>query len=186
MSERLPDSGGMPVIGWREFVALPDWGVSAIKAKIDTGARTSALHVENIRRLPGDRVYFEAVLSHRKPGRRVPVTSDLVRISRVRPSTGHVQQRFVVATRVRLGRHVRRIELSLVCRANMLCRMLIGRTALEGFVIDPTRDYRFGKPERIRRDGARPRKAGSSSRKSTTKPEPRPPGRGSGQARKTR
>lgn len=156
MRDRPHLDGDAPVIGWREYVALPDWGIPAIKAKIDTGARTSALHVENIRRLPGDRVRFDAVLSHRRPERRVPVTADIVRMSRVRPSTGHVQERFVVATRVRLGRRVRRIELSLVCRANMLCRMLIGRTALDGFVIDPTRDYCFGKPVFRTRSSQRP------------------------------
>ncbi len=164
MRERVHADGDAPVIGWREYVALPDWGVPAIKAKIDTGARTSALHVEKIRRLPGDRVRFEAVLSHRRPERRVQVTAEIVRMSRVRPSTGHLQERFVVATRVKLGRHVRRIELSLVCRANMLCRMLIGRTALDGFVIDPTRDYRFGKPS-PRRAKSRPQAAAKSARK---------------------
>ena len=134
-------------IGWREYVSLPDWGVKGVGARIDTGARTSAIHVEKIRRLPGRRVHFEVVTRRAKanrPEKTVPVEAAIVRSSRIRSSTGHTQERFIVATRVRIGSVVRRIELSLVRREHMLCRMLLGRTALEGLLVDVTCTHVLG------------------------------------------
>ena len=125
-----------PLIGRREYVAFPEWGIRGVEAKIDTGARTSAIHVDNIKRLARERVQFEVVLSRRQPDKRVQVEADLVRVTRVRSSTGHQQERFVVAARMRIGDIRRRIELRLVCRKQMLCRMLLGRTALSDFLID--------------------------------------------------
>jgi len=135
------------IIGSREIVDFPDWNVGGIEAKIDTGARTSAIHVEDVSRLKGGRVRFHLVISRRRPFKHVPVSAELVRLSRVRTSTGHTQERYVVSTTVRLGTVRRRIELSLVGRDKMLCRMLLGRSALEGFLIDPHRRYVFGRPK---------------------------------------
>ncbi|MHC5108733.1 MAG: ATP-dependent zinc protease family protein [Planctomycetota bacterium] len=135
------------IIGWREFVAFPVWDVKGIEAKIDTGARTSAIHVEDVVRLKGDRVRFHLVTNRRKPFKHVAVTADLVRTTRVRSSTGHSQERYVIATTVRIGSIRRRVEMSLVGRDKMLCRMLLGRTAMEGFLIDPTARYLQGKPK---------------------------------------
>ena len=137
-----------PIIGRREYVAFPEWGIKGVEAKIDTGARTSAIHVDNIRRLPGERVRFDVVLSRRKPDRRVQVEADLVRFTRVRSSTGHQQERFVVATKIRIGDIKRNIELSLVSRKQMLCRMLLGRTALSDFLIDVDVKHLHGVPKR--------------------------------------
>lgn len=141
------------VIGRREYVAFPEWGIRGVEAKIDTGARTSAIHVDNIKRLPGKRVRFDVVLSRRKPDKCVRVEADLVRFTRVRSSTGHQQERFVVATRMRIGEIKRRIELSLVSRRQMLCRMLLGRTALKGLLIDVDVKHLHGVPERRRPRG---------------------------------
>ncbi len=135
------------LVGWREMVAFPEWGVDGIEAKIDTGARTSAIHVEDVVKLSGGRVRFHLVVSHHKPFKHVPITADLVRLSRVRPSSGIVQERYVVATTIRIGSIRRRVELSLVGRDKMLCRMLLGRTALHGFVIDPDSRYLCGAPK---------------------------------------
>jgi hypothetical protein len=135
------------LIGWREIVAFPEWNVDGIEAKIDTGARTSAVHVEDVVKLGGGRVRFHLVTSRRSPFKHVPVTAELVRLSRVRSSSGQVQERYVVATTVRIGSVRRRIELSLVRRDKMLCRMLLGRKALRGFVIDPQRKYLYGAPK---------------------------------------
>ncbi|RJP41214.1 MAG: ATP-dependent zinc protease [Phycisphaerales bacterium] len=156
------------VIGWREIVSLPEWGVEGIEAKIDTGARISAVHVEDAARLKGGRVRFHLVTSSRRPFRHVPITADLVRTTRVRSSTGHTQERYVVETTIRLGSIERRIEVGLVRRDKMLCRMLLGRKALEGvFVIDPGRRYVQG------------RRAPAASASPTTVPpdgDGRPPG----------
>jgi hypothetical protein len=129
------------VIGWREIVAFPEWNVDGIEAKIDTGARTSAIHVEDVVKLGDGRVRFHLVTSRRSPFKHVPVTAELVRLTRVRSSSGQAQERYVVSTTVRIGSVRRRIELSLVRRDKMLCRMLLGRKALRGFVIDPHRKY---------------------------------------------
>ena len=137
-----------PIIGRREYVAFPEWGIRGVEAKIDTGARTSALHVDNIKRLPKERVRFDVVLSRRKPDKRVQVEADLVRFTRVRSSTGHQQERFVVATKIRIGDFKQKIELSLVSRKQMLCRMLLGRTALSDFLIDVDVKHLHGVPKR--------------------------------------
>ena len=78
----------------------------------------------------------------------LPVTAELVRLTRVRSSSGQVQERYVVATVVRIGSTRRRIELSLVRRDKMLCRMLLGRKALRGLVVDPHRKYLCGAPKK--------------------------------------
>ena len=150
------------VVGWREYVALPQWGIASIRAKIDTGARTSAVHVENVEALPGNRVRFEVVHQRGDANSWVPVEAEIVRESRVRPSTGRRQCRYVVATTLRLGPVEKTIELSLVSRKKMLCRLLLGRTALDdGFLVDPGRTHILGVPERRRRRGrARGRTAG--------------------------
>lgn len=140
-----------PVIGWREVVRLPEWGIKAVEAKIDTGARTSAIHVGEVHRLPRGRVRFDVVLSRKDPVWTVPVETDVVRVTRVRSSTGHAQERVVVATDMRVGHVTRRIELTLVCRRHMLCRMLLGRTALEGFLIDVGIKHQLGKPPKPKR-----------------------------------
>lgn len=141
------ESGKTRLIGWREVVSFPEWGVDGIKAKIDTGARTSAIHVEDVVKLKGGRVRFHLVTSRKSPFKHVPVVATLVRLTRVRSSSGHIQERYVVATTVRIGPVRRRIELSLVGRDKMLCRMLVGRRALTGFVIDPQRKYLYGTPK---------------------------------------
>lgn len=139
------------VVGWRERIDLPRWGIRNLKAKIDTGARTSALHVRAIEPLENDRIRFEVVVREPRPGEPAStrltrwIEADLVREALVKPSSGKVDARPVVETTLRLGRQSRRIELTLVCRKGMLCRMLVGRTALAGRNhVDPDLRYVFG------------------------------------------
>jgi hypothetical protein len=151
-NERIETVDGKRIVGWREYVGFPDWGITGVLAKVDTGARTSSLHVRNIVTLPNDRVRFDVVLSRKFPDRTITVTADLARHTNVRPSSGQRQQRRVVRTRMELGGVEREIEVSLVCRQGMLCRMLLGRRALEGdFVVDSSRRYVFGRPKRRRK-----------------------------------
>ncbi len=130
---------------------FPEWGIRGIEAKVDTGARTSAVHVDNVRRLHGNRVRFDVVLGRKNQDNRVEVEARILRMSRVRASTGHRQTRYVVAAQVRIGPDNRQIELSLVRREKMLCRMLLGRTALRGFLVDVDRRYVFGDTGRAKR-----------------------------------
>jgi hypothetical protein len=126
-----------PIVGWRERIDIPEWGVRRIRAKLDTGARTSAIHVTHFEAAGPDRVRFEVVTRERPQRRTVRVEAALLRWSSVRPSTGDLQQRPVVLVEIRIGAIRRSIELSLVPRDGMLCRMLVGRTALAGLLVDP-------------------------------------------------
>lgn len=133
----MRDHGEPVLIGWTEYVDLPDWGIRRLRAKVDTGARSSALHVENVRLLPRDHVRFDVVLHREKRDRRVHVLAAVTRRARVRSSNGHLSQRIFVETTLHLGGVERRIEVSLVDREMMTHRMLLGRAALEGaFLID--------------------------------------------------
>lgn len=132
------------VIGWREFLALPEWGIPRIKAKADTGARTSALHVVDLEELPGGRARFRVVVREAPRLKTVPVEAEVVRVAQVKPTPTKVERRLVVATTMRLAGVERRIEIALVCRRGMLCRMLLGRRALAGaFLVDPATKYRL-------------------------------------------
>lgn len=130
----------LPVIGRVEWVSFPDWEVGRLRAKVDTGARTSALHVENVEELSRGRVRFDVILDRRRSHRRVHVTTHVRRRARVRSSNGQFEERIFVATTLRMGRYRFPIELSLVDRGDMLHRMLLGRNALEGrFWVDVSR-----------------------------------------------
>jgi len=149
-------------IGWRELVSLPDWGIRGVEAKVETGARTSSLHVENVKHFPDNTVRFEVVLSRRDHGVRVQAEAPLVRWSTIKTSTGHRQERLIVSTLIRVGEYEREIEMSLVSRKGLLCRMLLGRTALANdLVVDPSRRYVLSRAEaeelgvRAKRKGAR-------------------------------
>lgn len=128
------------LIGWTEYVDLPDWNVKRLRAKVDTGARSSALHVEDVVELPRGRIRFDVVLHREKRDRRVHVTARVQRRSRVRSSNGETETRYFVRTRMKLGPVEQDVDLSLVDRGKMIHRMLLGRSALSGpFLIDPSR-----------------------------------------------
>lgn len=139
----------LTMIGWRERVDLPEWGVRRIRAKIDTGARTSAIDVAQIEQLDGDRVRFELVVRTRPERVSKWIEAEMVRETVVKPSSGQRQQRIICRTIMRIADIEHEIELGLVCRRKMLCRMLVGRTALAGvFSVDPSRKYIVTKAKR--------------------------------------
>jgi len=138
------------MVGWSERVALPEWGVKRLKAKIDTGARTSAVHVENIRRMRGNRIAFD-VVTDSDPEKWIPVVTRPSRRSTVRSSNGHETFRYFVKTQMVLGGIQLDIELSLVDRGDMRFRMLIGRTALAGqFIVNCAHRMITHKPKSAR------------------------------------
>jgi hypothetical protein len=137
------------LIGWREYVSLPEWRLTRIKAKADTGARTSAIDVAEVIEIGEDRVRFEVVVNRNKPDQHVWVETDIVRKTRVKSSFGATHDRLIVQTLIRVGGIEKAIELSLVSRKNMLCRMLLGRKALEPeLIVDPHRRYIHGREPR--------------------------------------
>jgi hypothetical protein len=133
------------VIGSAELVDIPCFGIRGLRARVDTGARTSALHVENIRRRPGGRVRFDVRLHRTRPERRVTVEAQVRREGQVRSSSGFSEVRTFVAVRIRIGAVARTIEVGLVDRSRMVYRMLLGRSALAGFLVDPSRRYLLGR-----------------------------------------
>lgn len=136
------------VIGWREYVALPEWGVKAVKCKADTGARTSAIDVSQIEELDGDRVRFHLMIDRKHPKGKT-IEADIIRRTRIKSSFGASHDRLVVATTMRLGPVEKAIEFSLVSRKNMLCPMLLGRRALQPeFIVDSARRYVFGRKKK--------------------------------------
>jgi hypothetical protein len=140
-------------LGWREWVGLPSWGLPAIKAKIDTGARTSSLHALDpepctIEGVP--HVRFLLMPVQRSLAMGMEVVAPLLDRRKVTNSGGLGSERFVVAMEVLLGLEERTIEVTLANRRDMGFRMLLGRQALEGCVIDPAASYLLGKSEEQR------------------------------------
>jgi len=138
------------IVGWSEYVDFPDWGIKRVRAKVDTGARTSALHVEDMEELAGNRLRFYVRPRRNSRGRRVAVIARIHKRAKVRSSTGHYSMRYFVKTQVQIGPVGKKIEISLVSRERMLFRMLLGRKALErDFLVDVTRRSKLtGKPKK--------------------------------------
>lgn len=138
---RRSELGPLWVVGWREWLTLPDLGIPAIKVKVDTGATSSALHafdLEHFRRR-GKRVVRFRVYPYQRDDQRVIVTeAEVVDERRVRDSGGHVEQRPVISTTAKLRGRIWAIEITLSNRDQMGFRMLLGRQALRGrFLINP-------------------------------------------------
>lgn len=130
------------VIGWKESVDLPDWGIHAILAKSDTGARRSAIDVKRLHLLPDGQIEFDIVLNRKNRDHTHTVRSPVAHVTHVRSSNGQQHERYFVETTIRIGGITRKTELSLVCRKSMICRMLLGRKALEGvFLVDSQEKY---------------------------------------------
>lgn len=140
------------VIGWREWLALPDLLVPRIKAKIDTGARTSALHafdVERFRRRGADWLRFQVHPVQRNDRDIVEAEARMIDERLVRDSGGKSERRPVIETTAKILEREWPIELTLTNRDAMGFRMLLGRQALRGaFLVDPQRSFLAGSPKK--------------------------------------
>ncbi|HJL15507.1 MAG TPA: RimK/LysX family protein, partial [Sandaracinaceae bacterium LLY-WYZ-13_1] len=165
---------GCTLIGVAERIDLPEWDIDQLRVKIDTGARTSALHVDDIEELPDGRVRFWVILDRKHAHRRVQVEAPVSRRSRVRSSSGKAQERIFVSTRMKLGPVEKEIEVSLASREPMIFRMLLGRSALHhDFLVDPSHRYlQSPKAKREKRSSKRRgKKKSARSKKQTAKKE---------------
>jgi hypothetical protein len=138
-------------LGWREWVSLPELGIDRIKAKVDTGARTSTLHafevtpfVENGK----DRVKFLMHPTQKDNDHVVTCVANVLDTRTVKDSGGHAEDRYVIETLLSIGGQQWMIEATLTARDDMLFRMLIGRTAIKGrATVDPARSFLVGKAD---------------------------------------
>lgn len=141
------------VIGWKETIDLPEWGIHSILAKSDTGARRSALDVRNIKELPDRKVQFDIVLDRKDRTRTKTVVAAIDHQTHVRSSNGQQHERYFVRTKVVIHGREKEIEFSLVSRASMVCRILLGRKALEGdFLVDSSQKHVTRPRRKVRAD----------------------------------
>jgi hypothetical protein len=134
------------VLGWKEYVYFPAWGNCRVKAKIDTGARTTALDALSytLRETEDRGVVAELrlALDPRHPERIVAVETPVLRTIVVSNSNGMREQRPLIETDLRVGTVTKRVRMTVTSRAGMRFRMILGRKALEGdFVVDVSRKY---------------------------------------------
>jgi hypothetical protein len=134
------------LIGRKEYVAFPDWDIPRIRAKVDTGARSSALDVLSYDLLEIEgrqlRVRFRLALNRTRPDRYRTLEANVLRMVRVRNSGGGCERRPLIETTIRLGPVTQLIRLTLTDRTAMRYRMILGRQALRGrFVVDVSQKY---------------------------------------------
>ena len=137
------------IIGWREWVSFPDLGINKIKAKIDTGARTSALHAFNIEQFTDNgqqMVRFKIHPLQNNNDYIVVCEAVVIDTREVTDSGGHCEKRFVIETLITIGSETFSIEATLTDRDTMKFRMLLGRTALaKRYIVDSSKSYVLSK-----------------------------------------
>jgi ribosomal protein S6--L-glutamate ligase len=129
------------IVGWKEWVALPELNVPLIKAKIDTGAATSSIHAYNIKYIKKNHINYVTFEIHPLQGNNrvvVPCEAILIEKRKVKSSNGKIQTRPVIKTNLQIGRLIIPIELNLTNRDSMGMRMLIGRQALKKLLVNPS------------------------------------------------
>ncbi|MEQ8636224.1 ATP-dependent zinc protease [Gimesia maris] len=146
---------GLPVIGWREWISLPDLGIESIKAKVDTGARSSSLHAYDLHQFERDNekwIRFKVHPVQRKTREVVVAEARIFEFRSVRSSSGKASLRPVIVTNIELLGVSWPVELTLANRDEMGFRMLLGREAFRRrFLVDAGKSYYGGKPQQVKK-----------------------------------
>jgi hypothetical protein len=141
------------VLGWREWMALPALGIDRIKAKVDTGARTSTLHAFSLEPFTKDgqkRIRFDMHPLQHNTKTVVSCEAEIVDLRWVTDSGGHSEERYVIQTPIAIGGFSWLIEITLTERDTMLFRMLLARNAIRGrFTVDPARSFLMSKRQKV-------------------------------------
>jgi ribosomal protein S6--L-glutamate ligase len=139
------------IIGSREYCSLPDLGIVLIKAKVDSGAKTSALHADNLIKFPRENenwIKFSLYPLKSRPDLIVNCEAKLIEKRIIKSSNGTKEERFVIETKLVLGSASYPIQITLTNRKLMGFQMLLGREAMAGrILIDPEKRYLLGKPK---------------------------------------
>lgn len=150
----------LPVIGWREWIKLPELGIKSIKAKVDTGARSSSLHAFDLQQFEKDGeewVRFKVHPKQRDTRKTVKAEAKILEMRSVRSSSGKASMRPVVLTNIELLGETWAVELTLANRDEMGFRMLLGREAFRRkFLVDAGNSYYGGKPKLKRKKKQNP------------------------------
>ena len=150
-SQKLVSAISKIVLGWREYVDLPQLKIPDIKAKIDTGARTSSLHAEGLRReLINNKEWIVFFVTVEKDGKikRVNCKAPLLMTKKIKSSTGHAEVRPVILTQIKMGDQVFETPITLTDRSEMGFKMLIGRKTLKSkFIVDCAKSFQLKKLE---------------------------------------
>jgi hypothetical protein len=148
----------LPVVGWREWVSLPEWGISWVKAKVDTGARSSSIHAVNLQRFERDGVPWVRFRVHplqRKSAETVEVEAPVLETRLIRSSNGKVSSRPVIVANLTMMGATWPVELTLASRDEMGFRMLLGREAIRRrFLVDSGGSYYGARPKRKKKKPA--------------------------------
>ena len=138
------------VIGWREWIALPELGIPCIKAKVDSGARTSAIHTHSLEVMQENNreyVLFKVHPLQKRTDISIDCKAEIIDRRVVRDSGGHAEERYFINTMIEYAGKEWRSDFSLPNREGMLFRMLLGRNSIVtgGFKVDPSRSFIAGK-----------------------------------------
>jgi len=140
----------LPTLGWNEWAGLPRLGVDKVRCKVDTGARTSALHAFYVEEFEEDGIQRVRFGLHPEQGStttEIHCIADVLEKRKVTDSGGHTDERIVIQTPVVVGSYTWPIEITLTNRDTMRYRMLLGRMAVvDNFIIDPALQLQMGSP----------------------------------------
>jgi hypothetical protein len=140
-------------IGWREFISIPELKIKEIKVKVDTGARTSALHVTDLTYHKKGKKFLAEFFIHPNQDSSRPRFKNLIEVKcfkSIKSSNGETQKRPVITATVKLGSLEREIEITLVNRDLMGFRMLLGRAAIrDSFLVSPGKSYLLKKSKKV-------------------------------------